>query len=176
MRKFVILSLFALGTLSLYAQAEFKQTKYPNGNIKMEGYFENGNPVGVMKRYHENGIIQGIQIFASDGTSKAEIYAGDGTLSARGKYGEVLGDYEVHPIKKRNDFALWLQVLRDAPYCAGMPEILAYYRIRSNSVTTSSKKFQLVKYHWDLYRNYETLVKRETPWIPAEADRAVIVK
>ena len=70
---------------------------------------------------------------------------------------EVLGDYEVHPIKKRNDFALWLQVLRDAPYCAGMPEILAYYRIRSNSVTTSSKKFQLVKYHWDLYRNYEKL-------------------
>ena len=86
MRKIVILSLLALGTLSLYAQAEFKRTKYPNGNIKMEGYFENGNPVGVMKRYHENGIIQGIQIFASDGTSKAEIYAGDGTLSARGKY------------------------------------------------------------------------------------------
>lgn len=70
---------------------------------------------------------------------------------------EVLGDYEVHPIKKRNDFALWLQVLRDAPFCAGMPEVLAYYRIRSNSVTTSSKKFQLVKYHWDLYRNYEKL-------------------
>jgi antitoxin component YwqK of YwqJK toxin-antitoxin module len=86
MRKIVILSLLALGTLSLYAQAEFKRTKYPNGNIKMEGYFENGNPVGVMRHYHENGIIQGIQIFASDGTSKAEIYAGDGTLSARGKY------------------------------------------------------------------------------------------
>ena len=75
MRKFVILSLLAIATLSLYAQAEFKQTKYPNGNIKMEGYFENGNPVGEIKRYHENGVLQGIQRFAADGSSKAEIYA-----------------------------------------------------------------------------------------------------
>ena len=86
MRKFVILSLLAIATLSLYAQAEFKQTKYPNGNIKMEGYFENGNPVGEIKRYHENGVLQGIQRFAADGSSKAEIYAGDGTLSAKGNY------------------------------------------------------------------------------------------
>lgn len=86
MRKFVILSLLAIATLSLQAQAEYKKTKYPNGNTKMEGYFENGNPVGEVKRYHENGKLQGIQIFAQDGTSKAEIYAGDGTLSARGNY------------------------------------------------------------------------------------------
>lgn len=70
---------------------------------------------------------------------------------------EALGDYDVHPIKKRNDFALWLQILRDVPYCVGMPDVLAFYRIRSNSVTTSSRKYQLVKYHWDLYRNYEKL-------------------
>lgn len=70
---------------------------------------------------------------------------------------EVLGDYEVPSIKKRNDFALWLQILKDVPYCVGMPEVLAYYRVRSNSVTTSSSKLQLVKYHWDLYRNYEKL-------------------
>lgn len=70
---------------------------------------------------------------------------------------EVLGDYEVPTIKKRNDFALWLRILRDVPYCYGMPEILAYYRVRSNSVTTSSSKLQLVKYHWSLYREHEKL-------------------
>ena len=86
MRKFIVLSLLALATLSIYAQAEYKKTKYPNGNVKMEGYFEDGKPVGEVKRYHENGKLQGIQIFAQDGTSKAEIYAGDGTLSARGNY------------------------------------------------------------------------------------------
>lgn len=86
MRKFIILSLLALATFSLQAQAEYKKTKYPNGNVKIEGYFEDGKPVGEIKRYHENGKLQGIQIFAQDGTSKAEIYAGDGTLSARGNY------------------------------------------------------------------------------------------
>jgi antitoxin component YwqK of YwqJK toxin-antitoxin module len=86
MRKTVILSLLAIATFSLQAQAEYKKTKYPNGNIKMEGYFENGNPVGEIKRYHENGKLQGIQFFEADGKSKTEIYAGDGTLSARGIY------------------------------------------------------------------------------------------
>lgn len=70
---------------------------------------------------------------------------------------EALGDYQVPPIKKRNDFALWLRILRDAPCCAGMPDVLAYYRLRSNSVTTSSSKLQLVKYHWTLYREHEKL-------------------
>ena len=70
---------------------------------------------------------------------------------------EVLGAYEVPSIRKRNDFALWLRILRDVPCCAGMPEVLGYYRVRSNSVTTSSSKLQLVKYHWSLYREHEKL-------------------
>lgn len=86
MKKFIVLSLLALATLYVSAQVEYKVTKYPNGNVKMEGAFENGKPVGEVKRYHENGVLQGIQRFAADGSSKAEIYAGDGTLSARGKY------------------------------------------------------------------------------------------
>lgn len=86
MKKFIILLLLSLTTLSVLAQVEYKVTKYPNGNVKMEGTFENGKPVGEVKRYHENGKLQGIQRFAADGSSKAEIYAGDGTLSAIGNY------------------------------------------------------------------------------------------
>ncbi len=86
MRKLITISLLALVSMSLFAQAEYKKTKYPNGNVKMEGLFDNGKPIGEIKRYHENGKLQGIQIFAEDGSSKAEIYAGDGTLSARGDY------------------------------------------------------------------------------------------
>ena len=70
---------------------------------------------------------------------------------------EVLGAYEVPPIKKRNDFALWLRILRDAPCCVGMPEVLGHYRLRQNSVTTSSSKWQLLQYHWTLYRVHEKL-------------------
>lgn len=86
MRKYLILSLLAFATMSLSAQVEYKKTKYPNGNIKMEGYFEAGKPVGEVKRYHENGKLQGIQKFDENGNSTAEVYAGDGTLSAIGHY------------------------------------------------------------------------------------------
>lgn len=67
---------------------------------------------------------------------------------------EKLGRYQVPPILKRNDFALWLQILHDTDYCYGMPEVLASYRTgRSNSV--SSGKLKLIKYHWQLYRQIE---------------------
>lgn len=75
---------------------------------------------------------------------------------------EILGKYEVPPIKKRNDFALWLRILRDAPYCAGMPDVLGSYRIRSNSV--SSNKLKLAKFHWQLYREIEQLPIWKCVW------------
>ena len=65
----------------------------------------------------------------------------------------ALGKYEVPNIKKRNDFALWLKILRDTEHCYGMQEILATYRVRANSV--NNKKRELVKYHWQLYREME---------------------
>lgn len=66
---------------------------------------------------------------------------------------EALGKYEVPPIKKRNDFALWLRILRNTPECVGMPDILAHYRIRRNSV--SSDKLAQAKFHWQLYHEIE---------------------
>lgn len=68
---------------------------------------------------------------------------------------EKLGKYAVPPIRKRNDFALWLQILKDEQYCWGMPEVLGRYRIRANSV--SSNKASQVKYHWQLYHEIEKL-------------------
>lgn len=68
---------------------------------------------------------------------------------------QELGKYEVPPIKKRNDFALWLKILKDTRECAGIQEILAYYRIRPNSV--SSNKLGQAKYHWQLYHDIEQL-------------------
>ncbi len=68
---------------------------------------------------------------------------------------EALGDFEVPPIRKRNDFALWLKVLRKTRYCHGMQEVLGKYRVRENSV--SSNKWSLIRYHWQLYRDIEAL-------------------
>ena len=65
------------------------------------------------------------------------------------------GDVQVPMIRKRNDFALWLQLLRDGDRCYGMEDELMVYRVRKNSIST--QKIQLVKYHWELYRHIEKM-------------------
>lgn len=75
---------------------------------------------------------------------------------------EVLGKYEVPAIKKRNDFALWLRILRDVDACYGMSDILATYRIRKNSV--SSNKLKQAKYHWQLYYDIEKMGFVKSCW------------
>ena len=66
-----------------------------------------------------------------------------------------LGKFEVPNIRKRNDDALWLRILKKEKYIYGMEDVLMEYRIRANSI--SSNKFQLIKYHWQLYREIEHL-------------------
>ncbi len=68
---------------------------------------------------------------------------------------EKLGKFKVPNIRKRNDDALWLQILKKEKYIYGMNEVLMQYRIRQNSI--SSNKLDLVKYHWELYRKVEHL-------------------
>ena len=66
-----------------------------------------------------------------------------------------MGKFEVPNIKKRNDDALWLQMLKKEKYIYGMDELLMKYRMRQNSI--SSNKMKLIKYHWQLYREIEHL-------------------
>ena len=66
-----------------------------------------------------------------------------------------LGKFKVPNIRKRNDDALWLQILKKEKYIFGMNDVLMKYRIRNNSI--SSNKWSLIKYHWQLYREIEHL-------------------
>ena len=66
-----------------------------------------------------------------------------------------MGKFRVPNVRKRNDDALWLQMLKVEPCIWGMENILMRYRIRENSI--SSNKVQLIKYHWILYRDIEHL-------------------
>lgn len=58
-------------------------------------------------------------------------------------------------MRRRQDAATWLQVLRAGFECYGLDEILAEYRRTENSL--SSNKFKAVKGIWNLYRNIEHL-------------------
>lgn len=67
---------------------------------------------------------------------------------------QALGRFMVPNIKKRNDFALWLKILKKTECCYGMQDVLGVYRIgRKGSV--SSNKLKQAKYHWQLYHEIE---------------------
>lgn len=63
------------------------------------------------------------------------------------------GKVYMENIAKRQDYTLWLKLLKRVDYAYCVPQVLANYRIRKNSV--SSNKIKLVKYHWHIYRNIE---------------------
>jgi teichuronic acid biosynthesis glycosyltransferase TuaG len=58
-------------------------------------------------------------------------------------------------LKRRQDAATWLQVLKSGHKCFGVDEILAKYRRTAGSL--SSDTFEAVKGVWFLYRNLEAL-------------------
>lgn len=67
----------------------------------------------------------------------------------------TMGKFKVPDIRRRNDDALWLQMLKKEQYIYGLPEVLMLYRVRDNSI--SRNKLKLIKYHWILYREIEHL-------------------
>ena len=66
-----------------------------------------------------------------------------------------LGKVMMPNIVKRQDYALWLKMLKRVPCAYGLDESLAYYRVRDFSV--SSNKIIASKYHWKVLRDIEKL-------------------
>ncbi len=63
-------------------------------------------------------------------------------------------------IKKRQDYGLWLKILKKIDYAYGMEEVLGTYRVMSNSV--SSNKVSLLKFHYKLFTEFENISKIKT--------------
>lgn len=58
----------------------------------------------------------------------------------------LLGKKSFPTIRKRQDYALWLNILKEIKKTSAMLESLAIYRNRPNSI--SSNKLKLIKYNW----------------------------
>ena len=67
----------------------------------------------------------------------------------------ALGKHIIPDIRKRNDYVMWLSVIKKAKTIMGMADELGFHRVRTDSI--SSKKTALVKYHWFVYRQVENL-------------------
>ena len=63
---------------------------------------------------------------------------------------ETVGLIQIEDLKKNNDYAMWLKVIKKAD-CYLLSEKLAKYRIRSGSISRHSK-LKLIKHHYLLYR------------------------
>lgn len=61
-----------------------------------------------------------------------------------------VGKMYMSSIRKRQDWGLWLEILAKCKVAYGIKEPLAYYRIRSGSI--SRKKIDLVKHNINVYR------------------------
>lgn len=68
---------------------------------------------------------------------------------------EKVGKVYMPLIRKRQDFGLWLRILRQVDYAYGIQEPLAVYRVRNGSI--SSNKAVAASYTWKLYREVEKL-------------------
>ena len=65
---------------------------------------------------------------------------------------EYFGKIKISTIRKRQDWIMWLTILKKIKIANVVPESLAFYRIHQNSI--SSSKMDLVKYNFDVYRKF----------------------
>ena len=64
-----------------------------------------------------------------------------------------LGELSIYPIRKNNDYAMWLQLSKRAA-CHLLPRDMAFYRRRSGSISNHGWG-ELVKWHYRLFREAE---------------------
>lgn len=65
---------------------------------------------------------------------------------------DFFGKIPISPIKKRQDWMLWLQIVKQIQTAIPVPESLAYYRVREDSISAS--KWKLIKYNFKVYQNF----------------------
>jgi glycosyltransferase involved in cell wall biosynthesis len=68
--------------------------------------------------------------------------------------------YMSEEIVQGQDFALWLSLIKKSTFASGIPDVLAKYRVRSNSL--SAKKLTSSLWVWRIYRDKERLPLAKT--------------
>lgn len=105
---------------------------------------------------NEYGELSGIVVSGPKHISKTSMfnYCWPGCLTVMYDR-ETVGDIQIADIKKNNDYAIWLKVVKKAD-CYLLSEVLASYRKRSGSISRQSY-ITLIKWHYKLYREAEKL-------------------
>lgn len=86
----------------------------------------------------------------------------------------AIGKYFMPDIRKRQDYVLWLRILKDIEEARGLPDVLATYRMRPNSV--SRNKLKAMYYIWRVYREHERLSLPESAYYLMRYGHNALVK
>lgn len=62
------------------------------------------------------------------------------------------GKIEISALRKRQDWMMWLTILKNIKSAKPVPESLAFYRIRENSISAS--KWDLIRHNFSIYRSF----------------------
>lgn len=101
---------------------------------------ENANPLGQI-------------ITTPKSISYKELYNCNWIGNLTGIYSTVFfGKVPISSIKKRQDWVLWLTLVKKTGKITPTPENLAYYRVRKNSISAS--KWKLIKHNFLVYKNF----------------------
>jgi hypothetical protein len=65
---------------------------------------------------------------------------------------DYFGKIPISTIRKRQDWILWLTILKKIKTAQPTPESLAFYRVRKNSISAS--KFDLLIHNFNVYRTF----------------------
>ncbi len=71
---------------------------------------------------------------------------------------ETVGKIQIPDLKKRNDWAMWLKVVKNAD-CFFLDKVLSQYRVRKSGSLTHVRggKIMLLKHHYRLFRECENM-------------------
>lgn len=101
----------------------------------------------------EAGNLRNETITTPSKISYKELYYCNWIGNLTGIYSvDFFGKIPISAIKKRQDWMMWLQIVKHIKTVIPVPESLAYYRVRHDSISAS--KWKLITYNFKVYRNF----------------------
>lgn len=108
-----------------------------------------------VERFSEQGRPLGISVVPDridyKGLLKSNVVVCSSAMYDSNRLGKIL----MPEIRKRQDYGLWLRILKQTDFGYGIKETLVRYRVREGSV--SANKRVAASYTWKIYRDIEQL-------------------
>jgi teichuronic acid biosynthesis glycosyltransferase TuaG len=102
---------------------------------------------------HEDGTPMNIRVTSPKKLLYRQLFFCNFIGNLTGIYNAAyIGKIAISPIRKRQDWMMWLTVAERLQYSLPVPQSLAWYRVRENSISAS--KINLLQHNYAVYRKF----------------------